>query len=278
MNTLPTPTPVSVPAAIVFMQGMKRLQRSVINSMMLLTAAFAATQALAANFLPPDYSQISDKAPEIKSEYRFDETLRITAELKAKPVNVVFLGSPLLTEQLKPAVAALGYNVVNEEVKTKIVFRANFFSQGGGSKPVNVALGPVIEDSLKAQQALPERQDTLITKGVGETLFLTGSFNALANAGLLNKGFAVGNIVQTISEAIGIAGAFNKALTGDPRGWCMSRCHEWYKIRQETALFVAVTAEDGNRGRMMRKQAFHEKLVPAQLLEAGLNEAFELLK
>jgi hypothetical protein len=274
MNILPTPTPVSVPAAIV----LKRLQRSVINSMMLLTAAFAATQALAANPPPPDYSQISDKAPEIKSEYRFDETLRITAELKAKPVNVVFLGSPLLTEQLKPAVAALGYNVVNEEVKTKIVFRANFFSQGGGSKSVNVALGPVIEDSLKAQQALPERQDTLITKGVGETLFLTGSFNALANAGLLNKGFAVGNIVQTISEAIGIAGAFNKALTGDPRGWCMSRCHEWYKIRQETALFVAVTAEDGNRGRMMRKQAFHEKLVPAQLLEAGLNEAFELLK
>lgn len=226
----------------------------------------------------PDYSKISDTAPVVTTEYRFDETLRITPVFKAQPVNVEFLGSPLLTEQLKPALAALGYTVVNEPVKNKITFKVNYFSQGGGSKPVNVTLGPIIENNLKNQQAMPARQETNVTRSAGETLFLGTGFTALANAGLLSKGFAVGNIAESIGQSIGLAGAFNKALTGDSRGWCMSRCEEWYKIRQEAALFVNVYAEDGGRGRMIRKQAFHEKLVPNQLMEAGLNEAFELLK
>jgi hypothetical protein len=253
--------------------------QTVLASAATVAATFLTLPASAFGNPPaPDYSKISDSAPSVSTEYRFDDSLRINADFKSKPVNVEFLGSPLFTEQLKPAVTALGYNVVNEPVKNKITFRVNFFSQGGGSKSVNVALGPVIESNLKAQQALPTREDTNVTRSMGETLFLGAGFNALASAGLLSKGFAVGNIVESIGQSIGIAGAFNKALTGDTRGWCMSRCEEWYKIRQEAAFFVNVTAEDGNRGRMIRKQAFHEKLVPTQLMEAGLNEAFELLK
>ncbi len=263
------------------MKNTQTIQSRLIHALIVAALFLITGSAMAFGNPPPlDYNTISDTAPDVTTDYRFDESLRVSPALKANPINVEFQGSPLLTEQIKTALVALGYTVVNEPVKNKLLFKANFHSQGGGSKTINVALGPVIENSLKNQQAALARQDTNVNRGAGEAAFLSAGFGALATAGLLSNGFAIGNIVEGLGQATGVAGAFNKALTGDPRGWCTSRCHEWYKIRQEMAFFVNVTADDGNgnRARMIRKQAFHEKLVPSQLLGAALNEAFELLK
>ena len=90
----------------------------------------------------------------------------------------------------------------------------------------------------------------------------------------------VGGPVSGISlaESSGIKGAFNRAVTGDPRGICLSRCADWNKVNQTAYVWIAFQAGDTKREIRVLTKAFSESIVPEQVVDRALVDAIGAMK
>jgi hypothetical protein len=78
------------------------------------------------------------------------------------------------------------------------------------------------------------------------------------------RGLALGRMAEVLGDATGVRGAFNKALTGDPRGICLSRCEDWNKVKQTVYAFVSFAGPDGRQDIRVMATTISEALAPEE--------------
>jgi hypothetical protein len=138
-------------------------------------------------------------------------------------------------------------------------------------KGAKVAMGDATERTLAAAAS-----NRTVTPGEAAN---TAVGLALDNAALKAAttpfwaGLAVSSMANVLGEATGIKGAFNTALTGDPRGICLSRCEDWKKVKQSAYAFVTFTSPDGKQEIRVLATAFSEALAPEEVVAEALTQA-----
>jgi hypothetical protein len=191
------------------------------------------------------------------------------------PLFVEFDRSPALTQVLASALEAQGVSTTTDRsaAKAALFIRGDVVLMGGPvfHKGAKVAMGEATERTLAASAAnrTPSAGEAANT-AVGVAL----SAAALKSATTpFWSGLAVSRMADVLGEATGIKGAFNTALTGDPRGICLSRCEDWKKVKQTAYAFVTFTSPDGKQELRVLASAVSETLAPEEVVAEALSKA-----
>lgn len=81
-----------------------------------------------------------------------------------------------------------------------------------------------------------------------------------------------------LGDATGVRGAFNKALTGDPRGICLSLCDDWNKVKQTAYAFVSLTTAQGRQDIRVLATMNLETLAPEEVVDQALSRAIAAIE
>ena len=150
--------------------------------------------------------------------------------------------------------------------------------QGGTvfNKGVKVAMGEATEKALKAAA---EGRTTTSTEASQAAVSLALEFGAAKTAiSPFWRGLALSRLAEVLGEATGVRGAFNKALTGDPRGICLSRCDDWNKVKQTAYAFVSLTTAQGRQDIRVLAVMNQETLAPEQVVDQALSRAMAAIE
>jgi hypothetical protein len=191
------------------------------------------------------------------------------------PVYVEFDGSQVLTQALAEALRAGGFDIAKDRAaaRSTLVIRGDLVLQGGPVfyKGVKVSMGEATEKSVKAAA---DGRSASAAEGAQAAVSLALESGAARSA--INpfwRGLALGRMAEVLGDATGVRGAFNKALTGDPRGICLSRCEDWNKVKQTAYAFVSFTGPDGRQDIRVLATATAETLAPEEIIDAALARA-----
>jgi hypothetical protein len=219
--------------------------------------AVAVTQAVAQTVAMPPAPLPKLAAGAIQSQVNGRIELRPDAHL---PVFVEFDRSPALTKNMATALQAQGLQTTEDRsaARATLSIRGDLVMMGGPVfyKGAKVAMGDATERTLAAAAS-----NRTVTPGEAAN---TAVGLALDNAALKAAttpfwaGLAVSSMANVLGEATGIKGAFNTALTGDPRGICLSRCEDWKKVKQSAYAFVTFTSPDGKQEIRVLATAFSD--------------------
>ena len=69
-----------------------------------------------------------------------------------------------------------------------------------------------------------------------------------------------------------------KALTGDPRGVCLSRCDEWNKVKQSAYAFVSLSGPEGQQDIRVLATALSDTLGPEEVVIKALTRALSSIE
>lgn len=191
------------------------------------------------------------------------------------PLYVEFEGSQVLTQALAAALQARGFDIAKDRASAKstLMMRGDLVMQGGPVfyKGVKVSMGEATEKSVKAAA---DGRSTSAAEGAQAAVSLALESGAARSA--INpfwRGLALGRMAEVLGDATGVRGAFNKALTGDPRGICLSRCEDWNKVKQTAYAFVSLTGPDGRQDIRVLATTTAETLAPEEIIDAALARA-----
>lgn len=191
------------------------------------------------------------------------------------PLFVEFDRSPALTQVLASALGAQGVRTTTDRsaAKATLSIRGDVVLMGGPvfHKGAKVAMGEATEKTLAANAA-----NRTPTAGEAANTAVGVALNAAALRSATTpfwSGLAVSRMADVLGEATGIKGAFNTALTGDPRGICLSRCEDWKKVKQTAYAFVTFTSPDGKQELRVLASAFSETLAPEEVVAEALSKA-----
>lgn len=144
------------------------------------------------------------------------------------------------------------------------------------AKGVKVPIGEVAEKSVELAQTNGDLGRADVVQGTLGVAINAAGFSAAVTP--FWRGLYLGNMVSILAESSGIKGAFNRAVTGDPRGICLSRCADWNKVSQTAYVGIAFQAGDTKREIRVLTKAFSESIVPEQVLDRALIDAIAALK
>ena len=196
------------------------------------------------------------------------------------PIYVEFEWSPTLSARLAEALAAKGFVVVTERstAAATLVIRGDIALLGGPdfAKGVKAPIGEVAEKSVQlARKNGDVRQADVVQSTLGVAINAAG-FNVAVTP--FWRGLYLGNMVSVLAESSGIKGMFNRAVAGDPRGICLSRCADWNKVNQSAYVWITFQAGDTKREVRVLTKAFSESIVPEQVVDRALVDAIAAMK
>lgn len=191
------------------------------------------------------------------------------------PLYVEFDRSAALSQALAAALQARGFAITKErgEAKATLTIRGDLVMQGGPVfyKGVKVPMGEATEKSL---QASADSRSTTPGEAAQAAVSLALESGAARSAvSPFWRGLALGRMADVLGEATGVRGAFNKALTGDPRGICLSRCEDWNKVKQTAYAFVTLVAPEGRQEIRVLASVTSETLAPEEVIDEALLRA-----
>lgn len=188
--------------------------------------------------------------------------------LKAQRLHVEFADSPKLTAMLQIRLVELGYQiaVTPNEAEAQLRFKGEVSFERFRTTPRTYSLGKLIESEAQAS-GLPKaseadaRQTSLV--GVAAETALAQPFGISGMVGLTG-------LLDWASDATGLRAALNKAVTGDPNGWCFSEACRKYR----QSVFVSVS---GSGSWFVSASVFQEEIILDRLVEESLARALEPL-
>jgi len=204
-------------------------------------------------------------------------------ELRANtqsPLYVEFDRSPTLTRALAAALEAKGFSITPDRsaAKAALTIRGDVVLTGGPVfyRGVKVAMGEATEKALLAAAG---NRTTTAAEAVqaATTLALQGAAYKFAVAPFW-RGLALGRMAEALGDATGISGTLNKALTGDPRGICLSRCDEWNKVKQSAYAFVSLSGPEGKQDIRVLATALSDTLAPEEVVIEALTSALSSIE
>lgn len=195
------------------------------------------------------------------------------------PLYVEFDRSGALSQALAAALQARGFAITKErgEAKATLTLRGDLVMQGGPVfyKGIKVPMGEATEKSL---QASADSRSTTPGEAAQAAVSLALESGAARSAvSPFWRGLALGRMAEVLGEATGVRGAFNKALTGDPRGICLSRCEDWNKVKQTAYAFVAFVAPEGRQEIRVLASVTSETLAPEEVIDEALLRAISAI-
>jgi len=197
------------------------------------------------------------------------------------PIYAEFQGSPVLTQRLREALQARGFELATDAASAKaaMLFRGDIVLMGGPKfhKGVKATIGEATEKALR----LAKENGQVTTADVVQTTAGVALGVAAFNASLNNftRGLAISGIVNALGEATGVTGRLNTFLVGDPRGICLSRCEDWNKVNQTVYLWVTLDSKTaGKKEVRILSRAFSETVAPDQVIAFGVDKAIELIR
>jgi hypothetical protein len=176
------------------------------------------------------------------------------ADLGSKQIHITVDDSEKITRMLVDHITAKGYKVVDDNSKADIRLQcyAKFNISGAGK---DSAAGNVEQFVQTGSLQLPDTPNyTYQTTNPGQIA-----------APLMTLGvIPTPDIIVWITQKFGIAGAFNKALTGDPRGMCLNEnCNKFTQ-----RVLVACS---GDVSWILQYQSINEKILIDQVIEMALS-------
>ena len=210
---------------------------------------------------------------------------RSTGEIEMSPVRhsplyVEFIGSPTLTARFTEALVSQGFAVTatRDGAAATLSISGEIALLGGPNfvKGVKASMGEAAEKSINLARSKGE---------VGRADFVQGALATAINAAGATasvtafwRSYYLGNMVTVLAEAGGAKSAFNKALTGDPRGVCLSRCSDWNKVSQTAYLRIAFVAGEASREVRVMTKVFAELVAPDQVVDRALVDAVAAIR
>lgn len=195
------------------------------------------------------------------------------SKAQKKKVFVEFTSSERLTAQLREGFAARGFEVVPtaQEADVAVEFTAGFKFQLPGAREVVVDVGRMAEESAaKTTDSLADKAEKATrTTSTDVGLIAQGLTGSLTTGMLLGVG-----LLDSLGALTGAKGAFNKAITGDERGWCLGTaemCKNWKKYDQHVIVAVKIRPVVG-KPTIFRSDAAtkDEQLLPDPLFQAAM--------
>lgn len=229
--------------------------------LMLLTIVFSADRGAAADDLPPE-------------AFASKTTGAITvAHSQHSPLYAEFERSPELTGRLVAALSSSGFVVTQEKSSAKalLIVRGDIALSGGPVyfKGVKMAIGEATERALASAAGGVTRTD-LAQAAAGVALNKAALDSAITP---FWRGLAISGLASALGEATGMKAAFNRAITGDPRGICLSRCEDWNKVSQTIYIWIDLRSGDQRQDVRVLTKVNSERLVVEQLLDRALSDA-----
>ena len=196
------------------------------------------------------------------------------------PLYVEIEHSPALSIRLADALASEGFTMTQDKASAKavLVFRGDIAMVGGPTyvKGVKVGIGDAVEKSLQAAKEAGGVTQTELVQTVAGLAINKAAFDAAISP--FWKGLALGGMASALGESTGLKGSFNKALTGDPRGICLSRCEDWNKVNQTVYLWISLQAGETKTEIRVVTKALSETVAPDQVLDRAMTDGLEVLK
>ena len=190
-----------------------------------------------------------------------------------KKVFVEFTSSERLTAQLREGFTDRGFEVVPtvQDADIAVEFTAGFKFQLPGAREVVVDVGRMAEESAaKTTDSLADKAEKATrTTSTDVGLIAQGLTGSLTPTMLLGVG-----LLDSLGALTGAKGAFNKAITGDERGWCLGTaemCRNWKKYDQHVIVAVKIRPVAGKPA-ILRSDAGtkDEELLPDPLFQAAM--------
>lgn len=196
------------------------------------------------------------------------------------PIYAEVERSSTLSLRLVEALAAKGFTITKDKADAKAVltFRGDIALLGGPifSKGVKVAIGDAVEKSLlDAKDKGNLNQSDVVQTVAAVVVNKEGLTRAITP---FWQGLYLSNMASALGDATGIKAGFNKALTGDPRGICLSRCGDWNKVNQTVYLSISMQDAAARQEIRVMTRLFSETVVPQAVLDHALADGIEAIK
>lgn len=191
---------------------------------------------------------------------------------KAATVFVEVKDNPELTQGLKQDLLKYGYLISEDK---SAAFRSIDITIGFGfakqlMKQETVNLGKLMHEGLdkeisqKAGSANLQNDLVINASTVAASFFDPGNYKVYMGL----------DVLSAVAEVGGVRSAFNKAIAGDARGFCLANCDKWNHYNQQVTI-NAVIRDTGRTGasvvRVSTKQSA-EALEPIKLYQLALPE------
>lgn len=226
----------------------------------------------------PDPAQVGSATlaeAEIKSVANGQINLSVA---KDSPIYAEFVDSSELTSRLRKSLQDQGFTLAGQkdESKAVLLFKGDVVLLGGPVfyKGLKLSVAEATDKALKAEQKdRPVERSDMVQAAAGLAVNAAGFTHSVNN---FMQGLHIGGMASAIGEATGIKGWLNIKMTGDPRGFCLSRCEDWKKVEQVAHITVTFEAKGGDKKevRIMSK-AYSETVAPHQVITSAVGKAIE---
>lgn len=196
------------------------------------------------------------------------------------PLFAEFDRSSTLSTQLREALVAKGFVLALDRTAARatLIFRGDLALAGGPVfyKGVKVPIGDATEKALQDAREGGGAPRAEAVQAVAGLAINSAALDAAMTP--FWRGLALNGIASAIGEATGVKGRFNSALTGDPRGICLSRCEDWKKVNQTVYLWITLQSADIKQEVRVMTRAFSETLAPQDVLDRSLADAIAAVR
>ena len=188
--------------------------------------------------------------------------------------------SSTLSLRLVEALAATGFTITHDKADAKavLIFRGDIALLGGPTftKGIKVAIGDAVEKSLLDANEKGNLTQSDVVQTVAAVAINKAGFSAAITP--FWQGLFLSNMASALGEVTGIKAGFNKAMTGDPRGICLSRCGDWNKVNQTVYLSISLKDAAARQEIRVMTRLFSETVVPQAVLDHALADGIEAIK
>jgi hypothetical protein len=190
------------------------------------------------------------------------------------PLFVEVEHSPALSIRLADALASRGFALVQDKASAKavLVVQGDVAMVGGPTytKGIKVGIGDAVEKSLQAARESGGITRAELVQTVAGAAINKAAFDAAISP--FWRGLAISGMASAIGDSTGLKGSFNKALTGDPRGVCISRCEDWNKVSQTVYLRISLRAGDAKHDIRVLTKVLSETVAPDEVLDRAMTD------
>ena len=211
-------------------------------------------------------ADIDVKVPDAKAAVRVvmrPQTPKLES-IAGKRVAITVKENPALTAIVVKSLADRGIQVVdggeNADLKVSVIGRFSF------AKPFAPEVGGMLRDlPIVSSNAKPD--DSLKFEAMPGRQIVLGW--------LVTRAISITEVVTYLSQQTGVAGWFNKMLTGDPRGVCLTETCEL--VKTQVVLYVTVETNGETTSWTTMAAAMEKKMVLDQVLGKAMEEGLRPL-
>ena len=231
-------------------------------------ARFIAALLVSCAF-PPSHAE--DQLPAAVFTSKATGALELSV-MEHSPLYAEVERSPALSSRLVEALASKGFTIARDKgsAKAVLIFRGDIALLGGPNfaKGIKVGIGDAVEKSLQAAKDAGGVNRAEVVQTVAALAINKAAFDAAISP--FWTSLALTGMASAIGEATGLKGSFNKALTGDARGVCLSRCEDWNKVNQTVYLWIGLQAGDIKSEVRVSTKVFSEIVAPESVMDRAL--------